>query len=146
MTAATCIDASVIAKLVLAESDSAQAASLVLQSGRNGAIVVPLHLYAETTSAVYKRVRQGSLETAEAISAVEHIESLSLTRAHPPGIAQRALAIAAQLNLRYPYDAFYLALGELLDCDVWTADRAFYTAAHESFSRVRLLADFADED
>jgi predicted nucleic acid-binding protein len=55
------------------------------------------------------------------------------------------LRIAMQLKLKYTYDALYLALGELLDCDVWTADRQLWDAAHSAFPRLRLLSSYGSQ-
>jgi predicted nucleic acid-binding protein len=105
-------------------------------------MVAPLHLPAEVTSAVYKRLRDGMLTIDEAHEALVNFELVEVTPHHAIGIGRRALGIAGLLGSKYPYDAFYLALGELLDCDVWTADGALYAAAHDSFPRLRLLSDF----
>jgi predicted nucleic acid-binding protein len=43
---------------------------------------------------------------------------------------------------KYPYDAIYLAIGELLDCPVWTADEHFFADAHATYPRLQLLSGF----
>ncbi len=141
--ATVCIDASIAAKWVLVESDTEVANVLLSDLRASGArMVVPLHLPAEVTSAVYKRLRDGMVTTAEAHQALALFDSVEITPHHPAGITRRAITIAAGFGSKYPYDAFYLALGELLDCDVWTADRALYAAAHAGFPRLRLLSDY----
>jgi predicted nucleic acid-binding protein len=57
-------------------------------------------------------------------------------------LSTRALELTLELGWTLPYDAFYLALALLLDCDVWTADRRFYRDARTSYSRVRFLLDY----
>jgi len=42
---------------------------------------------------------------------------------------ERAWLLAEKLNRPTAYDAHYLALAELLQCDFWTADRRLYNAA-----------------
>jgi predicted nucleic acid-binding protein len=139
----TCIDASIVAKLILVEADSNQAEGLIRHlQGTGDPLLSPFHLHAEVTSAVYKRLRDGFTTLEEATQALDDLAMITLHLSHPEGITQRALGIAAQLSLKYPYDAFYLALGDLLDCDVWTADRALYAAAHTTFARLRLLSDY----
>ncbi len=142
MSAAACVDASIIAKLVLTEADSDQAEALFRHLRRSALPVAPLHLHAEITSAVYKRVRDGVLTLEEGSQALDDLAIIALELDHPDGVAQRALRIAAQLKLKYTYDALYLALGELLDCDVWTADRQLWDAAHSAFPRLRLLSSY----
>lgn len=49
------------------------------------------------------------------------------------------------LSLRWKvsaYDGTYLAAAETLDCEVWTGDRAFYTACRRKGSRVRWIGDY----
>ncbi len=52
------------------------------------------------------------------------------------------MELALQFRWRYVYDAFYLALSELLGCDVWTADERFYRDASAAHDRPRLIADY----
>ena len=54
----------------------------------------------------------------------------------PPGLHRRAMELAAQLRQDAAYDAYYLALAELLDCELWTADQRFYRAATPLHSRI----------
>jgi predicted nucleic acid-binding protein len=138
-----CIDASVAAKWVLVESDT-RIANALLQAllAADDRLVVPMHLPAEITSAIYKRLRAGLITAREASASLAQFSVLPLRARHPAGITQRALDIAAGFDAKYPYDAFYLALGDLLGCDVWTADRTLYAAAHASFARLHLLSDF----
>ena len=143
MSTGICLDASIVAKLILVEADSNQAEALMQHiQGTRDPLVSPFHLPAEVTSAVYKRLRDGSTTLEEATQALNDLAMIPLHLSHPEGITQRALGIATQLGLKYPYDAFYLALGELLNCDVWTADRALYAAAHTTFARLRLLSNY----
>lgn len=138
-----CIDASIAVKWILPEDDSEMANLLLGRAQRGGDVLVaPVHLHAQVTSAIYKRVRNGTLSPGLASQMLTVFDTLPLRRRHPPGLSTRALHVAIDLNMKYPYDAFYLALGELLDCVVWTADRALYAAAHESFPRLRLLSDY----
>ena len=50
--------------------------------------------------------------------------------------------IAAQFQLKWIYDAFYVALAEIVGCDLWTADEALHDAVREAHPNVRLLADY----
>jgi predicted nucleic acid-binding protein len=144
--ATICIDASIAAKWVLVESDTETANALLADSRQsNTRMAVPLHLLAEVTSAVYRRLRDGLVTLDEAHSALASLDLIAVAPYHDVGLTRRALAIAAQLRLKYTYDAFYLALGELLDCDVWTADRVLYAAAHASFPRLRLLSEYGED-
>lgn len=61
----------------------------------------------------------------------------------PPGLPRRAMEIAAQFELKWIYDAFYVALAEIVACDLWTADEALHVAVGDVHANVRLLAHYA---
>ena len=52
------------------------------------------------------------------------------------------MELAWELHQPAAYDAHYLALAEILDCEMWTADDRFFRAASSTSGRVRRLADF----
>jgi predicted nucleic acid-binding protein len=55
---------------------------------------------------------------------------------------QRSREIAKQFNQRKVYDATYAALAELRNCDLWTADKAFYEAVKDALSFVKYLPNY----
>lgn len=138
-----CVDASVAAKWLLRERDRDRALALraeVLGSG--GRIVAPYLLVGEVTSAVYKKCQVGQIrfELGRLLTAMAG--QLSVDVVSPPHLPLRAFEIAAQLGLKWIYDAFYVALAEIVGCDLWTADEALYAAAHEAHANVHLLSDY----
>ena len=138
-----CIDASVAAKWVLAEEDSERALSLLKEAMAIGTrLIAPRHLLSEVTSAVYKQLRYGSIVFEEAVTALAGFSKIRLALLSPPGLPICAVEIAVTAQMRYPYDAFYLALADIIDCEVWTADRRFYDACSPFSERLRLLADY----
>jgi predicted nucleic acid-binding protein len=60
----------------------------------------------------------------------------------PPGLPRRAFEIAAQFQLKWIYDAFYVALAEIIGCELWTADEALHQAVRDAHANVRLLSDY----
>jgi predicted nucleic acid-binding protein len=62
----------------------------------------------------------------------------------PPDLPLRAFDIAAQFNLKWIYDAFYVALADMIGCDLWTADARLHEAVRGVHSNVRLLTNFVD--
>jgi predicted nucleic acid-binding protein len=138
-----CIDASIAAKWVLEEPDSGLADSFLEDALRNKMrLAAPPHLLAEVTSAIYKRLRGGEISQEEALEGVDAIAAVSFDFPNPRGLYTKAVDLALEFNSKYPYDAMYLALGELLDCEVWTSDREFFDDAHVRYPRLRLLSEF----
>jgi predicted nucleic acid-binding protein len=78
--------------------------------------------------------------------AVAEFQSIPLELLDLPGLSQRAVELGLQFGWKHPYDAFYLALGELLDCQVWTADRKFHGDAAPTHPRLNILSDFSTPD
>ena len=79
-------------------------------------------------------------EAQERISALSDVP---IDLVYSKDLSRSALALSLEFGWKYLYDAFYLAVGELFDCDVWTADSLFYRDARITHPRVRLLADYA---
>ena len=141
MNGAICVDASVAVKWLLPEEGSENAlalleAALTAQTD----VIGPPHLPVEVTSAIHKRFRQRELTLAEARERLRAFSRIPIDLTYPASLAERALELAAELDLPYPYDAFYLAIGEILGCEVWTADERFYDDAHAGYPRLRLLS------
>ena len=144
MNAAICVDASVAVKWLLPEEGSAEALSLLQGALSAGTDVVgPPHLPVEVTSAIYKRLRQHEITLEEARDRLRAFAAIPVGLALPDGLNEKALELAAELGWAYPYDAFYLAVGEIMDCEVWTADEEFYQDSRVTYPRVRSLTDYA---
>ena len=143
MSAALCIDASVAAKWLIPEADSDRAEALLTDALRQGIqLVAPPHLDVEVTSALYKRVRAKEVTADEAKARLGDYALIPMELLSPTGLAERAMEIALGFDWALPYDAFYLGLGELLGCEVWTADAALYKDAHGSYAELHLLSEY----
>ena len=104
--------------------------------------VAPPHFLAETASAIYKRLQQGVIGLEAGVRLGDRVEDLGIASMSPPGLSRRAIEIAAQFELKWIYDAFYVALAEIVGCDLWTADEALHSAVRGAHTNVRLLADY----
>ena len=144
MTNAISVDVSVAARGLLPEEERELALQLLqdaLEADRS--ILGPPHLPVEVTSAVYKRLREDEVTLEEAQDLLDQFDTVPITIASPPGLARLAVELSRTFQWSFPYDAFYLALGEIMDCDVWTADSRFFDDAHDRYTRLRLLADYS---
>lgn len=142
-TGTVIVDASLAAMWALPEPHSAQALALAEQWGRNDVhLVAPCLLVAEVTDALYKRMLRGELDISTAASALGVIFAFGVELREEPGLAARALSLAAGLQRSTTYDCHYLALAERYDCALWTGDRRFYNAVHRAEPRVRWIGAF----
>jgi len=143
MNGVICVDASVAAKWLLPEEASEQALTLVRDALAGGkGLIGPPHLPVEVTSALYKRLRQGEITLDEARERLQTFSEIPLDLVFPAGLLERALELSAEFAWPFPYDAFYLAVGEILDCEVWTADEEFHGDAQPNYPRLRLLSSY----
>lgn len=144
MNGRVCVDASVAVKWLLPEDDSDKAVALLNDAlGGDTEVIAPPHFPAEVTSAVYKRLRAGEIKLDEAQERLGQFGIIPLSLVFPAGLIETAVDLAAEFDWPFPYDAFYLAAGMLLDCEVWTADGEFYEDAHATYPRVRWLSGYA---
>ncbi|HEV2846815.1 MAG TPA: type II toxin-antitoxin system VapC family toxin [Thermoanaerobaculia bacterium] len=118
------IDASVVVKWFIPESDSDSAARL-----RKWGLEIhaPEFLLLEVGNVFWKHLRQGKLTTAVADEAIEALEVAPI-RWHATGpLFAQAFRIAKETQ-RTVYDCTYLALALQVQRPLVTADRKFYDA------------------
>ena len=144
-----CVDASVAAKWVFAEELQRQAEALYQQTVVTGErIVAPPLLPIEVTNIVRQRMRRAKqsgeppLSLAEARQHLERFLTFSVELGLPPQLHERALELAAAHGLPAVYDAHYIALAEVLGCELWTADRNLVNALQGKLPFVRWIGDY----
>ena len=138
------VDASLAFKWLIWEADTDRALSLLESWESEGVtLVTPSLMPFEVANALRKLENRGELSVEEAIRLIESLLSSRIQLHQPPGLHERALEIAHRLGQSAAYDAHYLALADILDCEMWTADRRFYRAASAQFENVRLLGEFS---
>jgi predicted nucleic acid-binding protein len=120
------VDASVALKWVLPESGTDAALRLYDTLAETGvAVCVPDLFWLETGNTLW-RLARGDAGLLTADEAREAFATLRLAplRTEPMGpMADRVLDIALSADIT-TYDAAYVALAELMDARLWTADRA----------------------
>ena len=140
----TCVDASMIVKLVLrSESMRDKARRLVQDAGLTSTLLIaPPVFESEIDSIIRRRVHEGRLTEVQARLAYGLLDALPIRILNPPELRTRAREIAAQYGQRAVYDSTYAALAELRGCDFWTADKAYYDIVHADLPFVQYLADY----
>lgn len=131
------IDASIAIKWVVAESGTDAALSL-----RRERLFAPDLLIAECANILWKKVARREMAEIEALMAARLLERADVQLQSMRPLLEPALRLAVALN--HPaYDCMYLALAELIDGELVTADRALHQKwlrAYPAKNRVRLLA------
>jgi predicted nucleic acid-binding protein len=102
--------------------------------------VAPPLLYPETLSAIRRLAVRGLLSAQEAGALVSDFLALDIPTPTPKRLYQRAYDLAARYQHSKVYDACYLALAELLSCELLTLDQKLYNAVAGDLPWVRLMA------
>ena len=138
-----CVDAGVLIKLVMAEEDSDRADALWEQWKEDGVkVVAPALLLFELTSVLRKKVHRGLLEPEEGKKAFDTVHRLPVQVLAPSDLHRRAWELATRFNRPAAYDAHYLALAEMMNCEFWTADERLFNTVRDELSWVRWLGAF----
>jgi predicted nucleic acid-binding protein len=136
------VDASVVLKWQLDDEEAvAQAVALkddFLVHGRI-TLAAPSLLVYELTNGMLTATRQGRLSRNQAEEGLATLLAAGI-RLMPVDPSQ-VFALSMRWKLS-AYDGAYLANAEELDSEVWTGDRAFYTACRGKGSRVRWIGDY----
>ncbi|PZO75567.1 MAG: hypothetical protein DI629_17065 [Mesorhizobium amorphae] len=132
------LDASVALKLAVREEGSEAALALV-SAARS--LTAPQFVRVETANVLWKKVRRGELDEAQARAATALIERSFPEFVDDAELLTRAFALAVELG--HPiYDCLYLACAERVGRPLVTADRRFFekTTASRYRGMVQLLA------
>lgn len=117
------VDASVVVKWFVPEVYG-EAALHVLESEKE--LFAPDHLFAETTNAIRKRVRQREFSAADGRELISRIDAeVTITLVSCRGLADYAFEIAMTYG-RSIYDALYVALAVKRETVLITADDRLY--------------------
>lgn len=137
-----CVDASFVVKLLIEEEDSDKCKQLLEGwINQDAKLVAPYHLAYETISVIRQRVHRGDLRVSAGQSLIAAFQSFNVQLVHPEVILERAWDFANRFNRPTVYDAYYLAIGDLYNCEVWTADRRLHLAVNADLPWVKLLRD-----
>ncbi len=138
------VDASVVLKWFVPEIDSNAAHRLLEHDDQ---YVAPDLLLAETTNAVWKKVRRGELSPAQGKSLVASLESIAVETIPSRVLVDDAYELATSTG-RSVYDALYLALAVRLNTRMITGDERLARALAATplvAPHIQTIRDFAAE-
>jgi predicted nucleic acid-binding protein len=143
-TTEVCVDASLALKVVVAEADSDKAYVLFDRWADNGnQLIAPAFFEVETDSILRQKVvLRRELTPDQANAAFAKLQTLPIRQISLSGQRQRAWEIATQYGFATVYDASYLALAQLRDCEFWTADERLFNRVKDNLPFVKWLGDY----
>lgn len=111
---------------------------------RGETIVAPPLIRPEVTSTVRRKVYVGTYRDDEGKTVLEISLGLPITIwPDSDDLQRRAYTFASRFNRPRAYDGQYLAVADLLGCELWTADRRLYSAVGGELPWVRWVGEAA---
>jgi len=134
------LDASVAAKWIIAEPDSAAANELLESSVQ---LTAPSIVRVEVTGAVLRRLRAGEYQPEHARMACDKWDALLTDRFVHLVPNEEVYPLAVDLAFATKHmlmDCLYIAAAKMLDCPLITADRVLHERGRTVYDRIELLA------
>ena len=91
-------------------------------------IIAPPIILSEVTSVLRNHVHRQILSADEGERAFLGFLEMPIEIVQPPDLRERAWRLARDFNRPNAYDAFYVALAQAEDCDLWTCDRRMFNS------------------
>jgi predicted nucleic acid-binding protein len=136
----TTIDASFLLKLFLPEERSDKAHEIWSSWIENSVeVVAPTLIMFETASVIRNKLHRKLLNEKDAAEIIERMKRIDMTLVYTDELLESAWEIGSHLRVPVLYDCFYLALAQLLNAPLWTADKKLYQAAHDLKPGLQLL-------
>ncbi len=117
------VDASVLANAIADDGTDGHRARAELRAG--GELAAPDLIDVETTAVLRKRWLAGTINEERFGQAIDDLHDLSIDRYPTLPLIRRAYELRANVTA---YDASYVALAELLDCELLTGDQRLANA------------------
>jgi predicted nucleic acid-binding protein len=134
------IDASFLLKLFLPEERSDRAHEIWSSWIEDSVeVVAPTLIIFEAASVIRNKTHRKLLNETNAAEIIERIRRIDMTLVYTDELLESAWKIGLRLRAPALYDCFYLALAQLLDAPMWTADAKLHRTARDIVPRLNLL-------
>lgn len=135
-----CIDASLAVAWLTYDLQSQNANVLLRQWRKRGVQMIgPPLFHPEVTSAIRQHVYFERILPEEGEEAFLIYLGIPIRIIDGPEVYRKAWQLAKEFNLPVCYDMQYLAVAELEDCELWTADRKLFNRINVRNPRVHCL-------
>lgn len=143
MSFSVCVDANVVVMALIAGPLADRASALLAQWQRDDAeLIAPMLFTYEVPSAIRRGVHLKQITPAEGEVAFHKFLQLPVRLLARREIVPIAWELAKRFGRPRIYDATYLAVAQISDCDFWTADEKLYNAVSGELDWVRWLGDY----
>jgi predicted nucleic acid-binding protein len=144
--ACVCLDASLVVLWFLRQELTPEAdAALDQWRAADVDFIAPPLLMAEVPSVLRQAVHRGRITSGEGDTALADFIGVGIRIAEPPGLLRRAWDLGKALNVPRLYDMFYVALADMEQCELWTADRHLVNLVKARWPFARWLGDLSAE-
>lgn len=140
MNSPVCVDASLLIRTLVPGSYSEQATALLTRwLDEEVNLIAPALFAFEVTSTLRRLVHLREITSDRGDEAFQEFLRLPIRLFHRRAIFPLAWELAKDFNLSRAYDASYLALAQIQQCDFWTADERLYNSVHARLPWVRWI-------
>lgn len=134
-----CVDASLVLRLVADPADELIHHLWEQWGSERRPLAAPTLLHYEVADALHRYQNLGYLSASSVQLSFRAALALPLELHGEPDLHCRALDLAGKYSLPAAYDAHYLALAELLEGELWTADGRLARTVQSSLPWVHLV-------
>lgn len=122
-----CVDASLVLAFLLRDEEYTEEVTSLFLAWRESqeTLIAPDLFPFEVVSGLRLAVFSSRISAAEGDEVYTRFQRMPIELRRPHTLFDRTWDIGKRMRPPRLYDASYLALAELEDCDVWTADRRF---------------------
>jgi predicted nucleic acid-binding protein len=133
------IDSSFVVRL-LTRFPQSRYSSLWREWELNGvAVMAPSLITYEVTNALWQYEQNGDLSTDAAVRSVNRLNLLPIHLVSTGEMHFRALEIVRRFPERKAYDSHFVALADLLGCELWTSDKKLHNRVNRQLQWVKLV-------
>ena len=134
-----CIDANLVIRLVVDPNDELVWKMWDQWTAEGLRIAAPALLFYEVSNALYQYQRAKLFSSSAVRLALRAAQALPVQLYNDQELHRRALDLAERFSLPAAYDAHYLALGEWLGGEFWTADKRLVNVVKAELPWVHLV-------
>ncbi len=138
-----CVDASLAVAWLFDEEFSENADALRRQWHNQGIHMLgPALFHAEVASAIRQRVYFKQIQPEEGEEVFSIYLDIPIRIIEGQEMYRLAWQLAREFDLPVCYDMQYLAVAELEDCELWTADRKLASSLRGKVNRIKWVGEF----
>jgi len=142
-----CVDSSLaLAWLLVAQQNDNADALRQEWSEKRIKLLGPPMFHAEVTSVLRQQVFFKRILPEEGEEVFSIYQEIPVRIIDEPAMYRKAWELAKEFNLPVCYDMQYLAVAELEDCELWTADKKLANSLQGKVKRIRWVGEHIKED